>query len=393
MFVTALRTESQTMIEDYTLFDVPPRWLFLRVETTDGIVGWGEPIVEGQRQAVKAAVRKLMDEYLVGSDPLRTEYHWQQMYRGGFYRGGPVLLSAIAGIDQALWDIKGKHFDEPVAHLLGGPVRDKIRLYHWLSGDQIIDPSAEATQSAENGFEAVKFNATGRLEHVDSVEKVSEAASTLSAVFEAVSDELDIILDFHGRASRAMAPRLLEAVEPYEPLFVEEPLRPEYDHHLQNLSPSTSIPLATGERLYSRWDCQDLIESGAIELIQPNVSHAGGITEVMKIAALAETHDVSLSPVCSVGPISFAASLQVDVAVQNFSIQEQTTLFQDTTSYGRIVSNTDDFEIEDGYCTLPDRPGLGIELDEDVVREIANDEATEWSTPTWEHDDGSLAEW
>lgn len=381
------------MINNYTLFDVPPRWLLLRVETTDGLVGWGEPIVEGQRQAVKSAVQKLMDEYLVGSDPLRTEYHWQQMYRGGFYRGGPVLLSALAGIDQALWDIKGKHFGEPVAHLLGGPVRDRIRLYHWISGDQIVDLNAEAAQSAENGFRAIKFNATGRLAQVDSVKKVSKATSDISSVFESVSDDIDIILDFHGRASRAMAPRLLEAVEPYEPLFVEEPLRPEYAHHLEELSSSTSIPLAAGERLYSRWDCRDIIESGAVEVIQPNISHAGGITEMVKIATLAETHDVSLSPICSVGPISFAASLQVDAAVQNFSIQEQTTVFDESTPYGRIVSNTDDFDVEDGYCTLPNRPGLGIKLDLEAITDLANDDATEWSTPTWEHDDGSLAEW
>jgi galactonate dehydratase len=381
-------------VVDYDLFELPPRWLFVRLETDDGLVGWGEPIAQGHPEAVEAAVEKLLEEYVLGADPLRVEYLWQQMYRGGFYRGGPVLSSAIAGIDQALWDIKGKQFGAPVYDLLGGAVREKARVYHWVSSDRTVDPGAEVSRSVASGFRAIKVNATGRLENVDSPEAVSTAVDRLAPVFESVPDEVDVILDFRGRTSRAMAPRLLEAVEGYRPLFVEEPLLPEYDHVLPAVARTTSLPLATGDRLHSREAFRDVLATGAVDIVQPNVSHAGGITEVHKVASQAATYDASVSPVSSVGPIAFAASLQVAAAVQNFSLQEQILPFSnDSSPYNRLVANADDFRLEDGYVPLPDDPGLGVRIDESEVRALASGDATEWSMITWKHEDGSLAEW
>jgi galactonate dehydratase len=381
-------------VVEYELFELPPRWLFLRLETSDGLVGWGEPVARGHGEAVKAAVEKLVEEYLLGADPLRIEYHWQQMYRGGFHRGGPVLMSAIAAIDQALWDLKGKHFDTPVYDLLGGAVREKVRVYHWVSSDQTVDPGAEVTRSVESGFRAIKLNATGKLERVDSPQTVADAVDELAPVLEAVPDAVDVALDFRGRASRSMAPQLLDALESVQPLFVEEPLLPEYDHVLPAVATGPSIPLATGDRLSTREAFRDVLQTGAIDIVQPNVAQAGGISDVRKIASQAATYDAAVSPGSSVGPIAFAASLQVAAAIQNFSIQEQILRFDsETTPYHRIVSNAADFALADGYVPLPETPGIGVRIDEREVRALASGDATEWSMISWKHDDGSLAEW
>ncbi|MFB6150851.1 MAG: galactonate dehydratase [Haloarculaceae archaeon] len=383
-----------TRITGYELFEVPPRWLFLRIETADGSVGWGEPIVEGRARTVRAAVEELMDNYLLGEDPADIEDHWQTMYRGGFYRGGPVLMSAIGGIDQALWDLKGQQFGAPVYELLGGAARSRIRVYQWVGGDRTAEVAREAEQKVSEGFTALKMNATAEIKRIDDPETVSEAVDRLREVREAVGDGVDVGVDFHGRVSKSMAKRLGAAFEPYDPMFIEEPVLPEHDDALPGIAQHTTIPIATGERRYSRWDFKELLEDGAVDVIQPDLSHAGGITEVRKIAAMAEAYDVALAPHCPLGPIALAASIQVDACTPNALIQEQSLNIHYNESNDVLDYLTDPsvFDFRDGYISLPEEPGLGIEINEEYVRE-QSEKTVDWHNPVWRHEDGSVAEW
>jgi galactonate dehydratase len=380
-------------ITDYELYQVPPRWLFLRLETSDGTVGWGEPVVEGRARTVATAVEELLESYLLGENPLRIEDHWQGMYRGGFYRGGPILMSAIAGIDQALWDIKGKYFDAPVYELLGGRVRDELRVYQWIGGDRPSAVVEAAEEKVNDGFTALKMNATPEMEHIDSSDLVSAAAERLERLRDALGESIDIGVDFHGRVSKAMAPRLAQALEPYDPMFIEEPVTPGADDALSELAAHTSTPLATGERLYSRWDFKPLLETGAVDLIQPDLSHAGGISEVKRIAAMAETYDVALAPHCPLGPIALAACVQVDFCTPNALIQEQSLSihYNDTSDVLDYLVDPSVFQFTAGTVAPPSEPGLGIEIDTDVVE--SREGNVDWRCPTWRHDDGRIAEW
>ncbi len=381
-------------IADYELYEVPPRWLFLRVETSDGLVGWGEPVVEGRAKTVRTAVEELMDNYLLGEDPARIEGHWQTMYRGGFYRGGPVLMSAIAGIDQALWDIKGKRFGAPVHELLGGRARDRVRVYQWIGGDRPSEVGEAAREKVSEGFTGLKMNATGELRRIDTPAAVGSARDRLAEVREAVGPEVDIGVDFHGRVAKPMAPRLARALEPYEPMFIEEPVLPEHNDALPDIAAGTTIPIATGERLFSRWDFKEVFETQSVDIIQPDLSHAGGITEVNKIASMAEAYDVALAPHCPLGPIALASCLQVDSCAPNALIQEQ-SLDIHYNRGGDVLDYLDDpgvFEYEEGYVDVPAEPGLGIEIDEAYVEEQA-EQTVDWHNPVWRHDDGSVAEW
>ncbi|KZN22586.1 D-galactonate dehydratase [Haladaptatus sp. R4] len=383
-----------TQITDYELFEVPPRWLFLRVETTDGIVGWGEPVVEGRSHTVRAAVEELMDNYLVGKPAAPIEDHWSTMYSGGFYRGGPVLMSAIAGIDQALWDIKGKHFDAPVYELLGGAAREQIRVYQWIGGDRPSAVANEAKKQIDAGFTALKMNATEEMERVDDPSTINEAVERLRNVRETVGDNVDIGVDFHGRVAKPMAKRLAKALEPYEPMFIEEPVLPDHNDALPSIATQTSIPIATGERMYSRWDFKEVFESGTVDIIQPDLSHAGGITETKKIASMAEAYDVALAPHCPLGPIALASCIQVDACSPNALIQEQSLdiHYNETSDVLDYLAEPSVFDYEDGFVSIPDGPGLGIDIDEEYVREQSK-QSVNWHNPVWRHKDGSVAEW
>ena len=380
-------------ITDYELFAVPPRWLFLRIETSDGLVGWGEPVVEGRVKTVRGAVEELMDDYLVGEDPMPVEDHWQRLYRGGFYRGGPVLMSAIAGIDQALWDIRGKAFGAPVYDLLGGPVRDRVRVYQWVGGDRPAGVAEAAREKVDAGFTALKMNATPELRRIDTPAAVDSVGERLETVREEVGPDVDIGVDFHGRVAKSMAKRLADVLEPHDPFFIEEPVLPEQNEFLPQLAAHTSIPIATGERMYSRWDFKEVFESGAVDVIQPDLSHAGGITETHKIASMAEAYDVALAPHCPLGPVALASCLQVDACSPNALIQEQ-SLDIHYNEGGDVLDYLADpsvFDYEDGYVSLPDAPGLGVEPDEETLSDRTGHD--DWHNPVWRHDDGSVAEW
>jgi galactonate dehydratase len=373
-------------------FPVPPRWLFLRIRTDEGITGWGEPIVEGRADTVRAAVAEL-GEYLIGRDPRHIEDHWQVLTKGGFYRGGPVLSSAVAGIDQALWDITGKVHNLPVYALLGGPVRDRVRTYAWVGGDRPAEVADQARAQIEAGFTAVKMNGSAEMTALDTPARTREVVDRVAAVRAAIGDTNDVAVDFHGRMSTAQARRVLPLLEPLLPMFVEEAVLPEHSAHLAALARQTSVPLATGERLYSRWDFRDVLPAG-IAVAQPDVSHAGGISEVRRIAAMAEAYDVALAPHCPLGPIALAASLQLGFAVPNLLIQEQSIGIHyhrgnDVLDY---LVDTEPLRLEQGYARRTGQPGLGIQVDEVAVERAART-GHRWRNPVWRHPDGSFAEW
>jgi galactonate dehydratase len=373
-------------------FLVAPRWLFLRIGTDEGITGWGEPLVEGRARTVAAAVSELA-ELLVGTDPLRIEDHWQVLTKSGFYRGGAILSSAVAGIDQALWDIAGKVRGAPVHELLGGPVRDRARIYTWMGGDTPGEAVEEAHARVAEGFTAVKMNASASLLAIDTPAQTEAIVERAMAVREVLGPDRDLAIDFHGRLSTAMARRVLPMLEPVVPMFVEEPVLPEFSYLLPSLTSMTSMPLATGERLYSRWDFREVLQSG-IAVIQPDLSHAGGISEVRRIAAMAEVYDVALAPHCPIGPIALAASLQMAFACPNFLIQEQSLGIhynQGSDLLDYLVDPTV-FTFRDGFVERFTGPGLGVEVDEPAVRRAA-EMGHEWRTPIWRHADGALAEW
>jgi galactonate dehydratase len=371
---------------------VPPRWVFLRIDTDEGITGWGEPVVEGRAETVRSAVAELAD-MLIGEDPLRIEDHWQRLTKSGFYRGGPVLSSAVAGIDQALWDIAGKALGVPVYQLLGGPVRERVRMYAWIGGDEPGEVADLAREQIEAGFTAVKMNGAGRMGAIETAARTNEVVDRLAAVREAIGPDRDVVVDFHGRMSTAMSRRLLPLLEPFFPLFVEEPVLPEHSRDLRSLVECSAVPLATGERLYSRWDFRDVLSTG-IAVAQPDVCHAGGISEVRRIAAMAEAYDVSLAPHCPLGPIALAASLQVAFATPNLLIQEQCVGLhynQGNELLDYLVDPTP-MHFDHGYASLPSAPGLGIEIDERQVERAAA-MGHRWRNPVWRDADGALREW
>lgn len=380
-------------IQTIELFKVPPRWLFLKMTTDEGPSGWGEPVVEGRAETTRAAVKELED-YLIGKETDRIEDLWQVLYRGGFYRGGPILMSAISGIEQALWDIRGKELGVPVYSLLGGRVRDKMKVYVWIGGDQPSKAAEEAKERVKAGYGAVKMNATANLEWIDSITKIDEVVERLGAVRDAVGREVGIGIDFHGRVHKGMAKALAKELEPLRPMFIEEPVLPENNEALAILQQHTSIPIATGERLYTRWGFKSLLESGAVDIIQPDLSHAGGIWEVRKIAAMAEAYDVAVAPHCPLGPIAFAASLHLDFSTPNAFIQETSlgihyNLGADLLDY---LVDPAVFAFEGGYMAPPAAPGLGIELNEEKIRGLAA-KGHDWKCPVWRNADGSVAEW
>lgn len=380
-------------ITKLTTYRVPPRWMFLKIETDEGVVGWGEPVLEGRARTVEAAVHEL-SEYLVGQDPSRINDLWQVMYRAGFYRGGPILMSAIAGIDQALWDIKGKVMGQPVYELLGGLVRDKMKVYSWVGGDRPADIIRDIKRLREGGFDTFKMNGTEELGIVDSARKVDEAVARIAEIREAFGHDIEFGIDFHGRVAAPMAKPLLKALEPYRPLFVEEPVLAEQAEYYPRLAEQTAIPLAAGERMFSRFDFKRVFQAGGIAIVQPDLSHVGGITECFRIASMAEAHDVAFAPHCPLGPVALASCLAVDFVSHNAVLQEQSMgiHYNKGAELLDFVKNKDDFRIEDGFINPLRKPGLGVEIDEERVIEAAKN-PPDWRNPVWRHADGSVAEW
>ncbi|SFP73570.1 galactonate dehydratase [Caldicoprobacter faecalis] len=380
-------------ITSLKLYTVKPRWLFLKIETDEGIVGWGEPIVEGRAATVKAAVEEL-SYYLIGKNPLNIEDHWQVLYRGGFYRGGPELMSAISGIDQALWDIKGKYYNAPIYELLGGLCRQKLRVYSWIGGDRPSDIVEAAREKIEAGFTAVKMNATEEMHYIDSFKKVQQVIDRIAALRDAFGYDLDIAVDFHGRVHKSMAKVLAKELDAFKLMFIEEPVLPQNNEALREIVRYTSTPIATGERMFSRWDFKNLLMDGYVDIIQPDLSHAGGISECKKIASMAEAFDVAVAPHCPLGPIALAACIQLDACTPNVFIQEQSLgiHYNESSDLLDYLKDPGVFKYSNGFVDIPKGPGLGIEIDEQKVLEAAK-EGHNWKNPVWRNEDGTVAEW
>ncbi len=378
-------------------FHVKPRWLFLKISTDEGISGFGEPVVEGKSLIVEEAVKSL-GEMIIGRDPRDIEFIWQLLYRGGFYRGGPILVSALSGIDQALWDIKGKYYKMPVYEMLGGKVRNKIRVYPHLDGDypNSGNTSAEwyikcALKRKNEGYNFVKFGLPdGPMEFIESPGQLNRIIEKFSKIREAVGNDMDLAVDCHGRMSPAMAIRFCKAIEPYNPAFIEEPILPENVDALVKVKESTHIPIATGERLYTKWGFREILEKQAAAIVQPDCCHAGGISEVKRIAGMAEASFTGVAPHNPLGPISLAACLQVDASISNFVIQEFPSM---DNGWDRGVDYLDNpFIIKNGYIDVPEGFGLGIQVNEEALEEFKYD--GKWESPLFfNKKDGSLSDW
>lgn len=380
-------------ITKLTTYRLPPRWMFLKVETDEGVTGWGEPVIEGRARTVQTAVDELA-EYVIGKDPSRINDLWQTLYRGGFYRGGPILMSAISGIDQALWDIKGKVLGAPVYELLGGLVRDRMKMYSWVGGDRPAEVIAGIRALQAIGFDTFKLNGCEEMGLIDSSRTVDAAVAVVAEIRSTFGNSIEFGLDFHGRVAAPMARVLIKELEPFRPLFIEEPVLAEQAEYYPRLAEMTHIPIAVGERMFSRFDFKRVLAGGGISIVQPDLSHAGGITECHKIASMAEAFDVGFAPHCPLGPLALASCLHVDFVSRNAVFQEQSMGIH----YNRgaelldYVLNKDDFAFHDGYMLPPTKPGLGVEIDEDMVAERSKS-APDWRNPIWRHGDGAVAEW
>lgn len=380
-------------IKSVNTYLVRPRWCIVEIVTDGDLVGYGEAVIEGKASTVSACVKE-MEEYLIGKDPLNIEDIWNVLYRGAFYRGGPIIMSAIAGIDQALWDIKGKFFGAPVYDLLGGKCRDKIKVYCWVGGDRPSDVALAAKEKKEQGFTAIKMNATEELQMVDSYDKIDAVLERVASIREACGKYFGIAVDFHGRVHKPMAKVLAKKLEEFDPMFIEEPVLCENMEEFKEIARSSNIPIATGERLFSKYDFKRLLTLGGVDIIQPDLSHAGGITEVRKISAMAEAYDVALAPHCPLGPIALSACLQVDAVSYNAFIQEQSMGIHYNVGKSVLdyVINKEVFEFKNGWVDMPKGAGLGVELNKKLIIE-ENKTPHSWKNPVWRHADGSVAEW
>ena len=376
-----------------TTYRLPPRWMFLKMETDEGVTGWGEPVIEGRARTVETAVAELAD-YLIGKDPSRINDLWQTLYRAGFYRGGPILMSAIAGIDQALWDIKGKVLGAPVYELLGGLVRDKMKMYSWVGGDRPAEVIAGIRTLQAIGFDTFKLNGCEEMALIDNSRKVDAAVAVVAEIRAAFGNTIEFGLDFHGRVAAPMARVLIKELEAYRPLFIEEPVLAEQAEYYPRLAAMTHIPLAAGERMFSRFDFKRVFAAGGIAIIQPDLSHAGGISECHKIAAMAEAYDVALAPHCPLGPLALAACLHIDFVAHNAMLQEQSMgiHYNQGAELLDYVLNPEDFRFHEGYMLPPQKPGLGVEVNEALVIERSQ-HAPDWRNPVWRHQDSAVAEW
>lgn len=381
-------------ITEIEVFHIKPRWMLVKISTDEGITGWGEPTLEGKATVVEEAVR-IMGAGILSEDPMQVERLYQRMYRGGFYRGGGILCSAISGIEQALWDIKGKKLGVPVWQLLGGRCRDRIRMYAHAIPFQ-DDPTEQEIRywiqkRKTDGFTALKTSMVAPpIRHIDSFAKVEDITSRIALMRETAGKEMDIAIDFHGRVSPAMAPILMRELEAYHPMFIEEPVLPENVDVMKKVSLATVIPIAAGERLFTTFGFRELIEKQAVSVVQPDLCHCGGILQAFKIAAMAQNYYISVAPHNPLGPVALAACLQLDTCIDNFTAQEHPTEEQKRDLGVGLFKQP--FEIKNGYIDVPTAPGLGFEIDEYAVKELSFD--GKWTNPLlYFEDDNSMGEW
>jgi galactonate dehydratase len=363
----------------------------VKITTDNGLVGWGETTLEGRPRSTKAAVDEIA-EYLVGKDPLRIEHHWQQIYRSAFFRGGVVRLSALSGLDQALWDIAGKHYGVPVYKLLGGAVRDRVRVYaHWGIRD-MSDEGLAASKARldallkQGGYNAFKGGLGGKWRAHEPPAAIDAFVERAYTMREWVGPDVELCFDFHGKLTPGLAIEICNELKGMRPMFVEEPVPQENVDALKLVSDHVPYPIATGERLLTRWGFREIFEKQAVSLIQPDTSHVGGISELKKVANMAEVYYMHIMPHCAIGPVAFTASMHVDAVVPNFLVQEQ---IDQGLGAGMLV---EPWQVVDGHIELPTKPGLGFEIDERWLEgECAYQE--ELGGEFYYESDGSVADW
>lgn len=370
--------KDELKITKLEMFLVKPRWLFLKMYTNAGLIGLGEPILEGRALTCKQAVEEL-EPYLIGKDPRRVAHHWQAMYRHAFYRGGPILTSALSGVEQAMWDITGQSYGVPVYQLFGGPTRDRVRVYKGGAHPDTI------RDDIEKGFTAFKVGVPNGRESrmVENKAFVDRFANYIKALRDAAGPEIDIGIDFHGAISPQTAKLLIKAVEPYQPMFIEEPVNAQNHDIMAEIARGTHLPIATGERVYTKWGFREVLEKGAASILQPDLCHAGGILETRLIAGMAEAYYAAIAPHNPLGPIATAVCVHLDATIPNFLCQEFRSLGE-----GYLK---EPLTFKDGFIELPTKPGLGIELDENA---LADKIGHDWQNPeTYHPDDGSVTDW
>lgn len=379
-------------IQSFEVFKVKPRWIFLTIHTDEGVSGWGE-LISGTRTDTVVAAAKEIGSQLIGKDPRKIEDIWQELYRF-FFRGGPIATTVLSGIEMALWDIKGKYYGLPVYEFLGGAARDKLQVYSWIGGDRPDDVVKEVKDRQSKGFKAVKMNATEELHYIDSYNKIEAVLERVHLIREEVRHDMQVAVDFHGRVHKPMAKILAKELEKYNLMFIEEPVLPENEEALKEIANHTSTPIATGERLYTRWGFKNCLTNGVVDIIQPDLALTGGIFEGRKIAAMAEAFDIAVAPHAPYGPIALAATFQMDACTPNVFIQEQSLGIHYNKGFDLLdfVKNKEIFEYKEGYVEIPKNPGLGIELDEEKIKEVSQ-EGLVHNNPKWRNYDGTYAEW
>lgn len=376
---TGSRDKTPVKITQLETFLVKPRWIFLKIHTDAGVTGLGEPLLEGRALTIQTAIKEI-EPYLLGKDPRRVVHHWQAIYRHAFYKGGPILTSALSGIDQALWDIKGKLLNVPVYELFGGPTRDRVRIYGRASN------ADEMKARKKEGYTVIKTGVAKEYpaRAVENTAFIKHAVENFASLREAGGDAMDIGIDFHGAIPPQTARILIHELELYQPMFIEEPCQPQNVDVLADIARSTYLPIATGERIFTKWGFREILEKEAASVLQPDLCHTGGITEARIIAGMAEAYYAVIAPHNPMGPISLASGLQLAASIPNFLVQEQVSLGE-----GYLK---EPFKLQsDGTVMIPTGPGLGIELDED---KLAGKIGHDWKNPeTYDPRDGSVVDW
>jgi galactonate dehydratase len=367
-----------------------PRIRLVKITTDNDLVGWGETTLEGKPKSVHGAVEELA-EYLIGKDPLRIEHHWQHIYRSAFFRGGNVLMTALSGIDQALWDISGKYYGVPVYKLMGGAVRDRIRVYaHWGIRDLTDEGLAKSRERLDwlmkSGYTAYKAGPAGTWRAHEPPAVIDKFVKAAYLMREWVGPDVELCFDFHGKMTPALAIEVCHEIKGMRPMFVEEPIPQENVDALKLVSDHVPFPIATGERLLTRWGFREIFEKNAVAYLQPDISHCGGITELKKIANMAEVYYMHILPHCAIGPVALTASLHVDAVVPNFLAQEQID-----QGLGRELF-VEPWQVVDGHIELPTKPGLGFELREDALQQTA-EYREELGGELYYATDNSVADW
>lgn len=355
-------------------------YLFVKVTTDEGLVGWGEGLPNHFRSV--AAFIGECRRFLLGQDPMRIEHLWQTLYRGFFWKGGFIHCSAISAVEMALWDIKGKALKVPVYELLGGRVRDRIRLYAHIGGETIDDLKRSAEERLRQGFNAVKFCPVPPMRPLEGAGVIRESVARVKGVREVLGWENDLLLDLHGRTGPATALLFSEEVAPYKPFWLEEPCQPADVEALAEIAARSPVPIATGERLFTRWAFREVLEKRAASVLQPDPCVCGGIFELRKIAAMAEAYYVGVAPHNPYGPLNLAAALQLAACTPNFVIQEHATL-------GEGILKAP-FEQRNGYVLVPEGVGLCVEVDEAKLEGLPKRFR---EVPLLHHEDGAVADW